>query len=84
MVQEESIATMLMAVFVAGAVTARQLGTGTHAVLACRSTYTRSNFWERSCGCYFGLDERRRQLPAGRPSACAGQNSVVLRKELSC
>jgi hypothetical protein len=57
MVKRSLLAVMLAATLSAGAVSARQLGTGTHAVLACGSPCTRADICKRPCFCYFGLSE---------------------------
>jgi hypothetical protein len=46
------LTAMLTAALSAGAVSARQLGTGTHAILACGSPCTSSDICKRPCSCF--------------------------------
>lgn len=55
MVKKILLAAMLAATLSAGAVSARQLKTSTHALVACGSPCTTGDFCKRPCGCYFGL-----------------------------
>ncbi|MBZ5507437.1 MAG: hypothetical protein LAO78_18415 [Acidobacteriia bacterium] len=54
MAQKILLAAMLTAVLSASAMSARQLGTGTHAVLACGSACTNLDTCKKPCFC-FGL-----------------------------
>ena len=58
MIKRILLAAMLAAALSAGAVSARQLGTGTHAVLACGSPCTSADFCKRPCFCYGLFDGR--------------------------
>ena len=55
MIRKVLLGAILAAALSAGAVSARQLGTGTHAILACGSRCTIGDICKRPCGCYFGL-----------------------------
>ena len=69
-------AVMFTAVLSASALSVRQLGTGTHAVLACGSACSRSNLnCQKPCLCFGLFNGNTRRLPAGRPGACADQMS---------
>lgn len=49
------LATMLIGVLSASAMSVRQLRTGTHAIKACGSSCMTGDICKRPCGCCFGV-----------------------------
>jgi hypothetical protein len=55
MVKKILLTAMLTGALSVGALSVRQLRTGTHAIVACGSPCTSGDICKRPCGCYFGL-----------------------------